>query len=487
MTDVTRSVGRGAGWTAPLALLAALLVSTIRGLGNPSYGPLPALGALEPVKFIDPLLLFVLGGLAILHAVARGTWTIPEWKIRWGACIAIIACIGFVGALAAGAPPYFAAQSLLFVLRPALLLLVLTGFSWARSAAPRLWTIVVWFSLANAGLVLAQWWFPGATTADLSADAISGLLHDAHQQATFAYTVAVLSLSRVARRSTWRRRMLWACFCGLNAFAGFLSQGQKATGIVIGVVLMAAVVGVLRSRARLTRVAALLPATALVALVALPLTAGTLLWTDTAIVVSGNLRQRLQEGGYGVVTFLGDLGVVQMFEDFEQLSADDARVLFMGVGPSNFGSPAALTRVNSGDAPRRSQELFWREATKEEELVAKGELRLLGLSAKTSILGVLLGEYGCIALLAFLYLLVWPLFLVPRHAHDGSHVDAARSLFWLKVAYLGLVLQAMLSTLGAWDNDVVMTILIAGFADVLASREHAPSEAWLSVTDGGHA
>ena len=487
MTDVTLSLGRRAGWPAAFALLAALLVSTIRGLGNPSYGPLPAFGAFEPIKFIDPLLLLALGGVAILNAVARGTRTVPGWKVRWGACIAIIAGIGIVGALVAGVPSYFAAQSLLFVLRPALLLLILTGFSWERSTAPRLWTLVVWFSLANAGLVLSQWWSVSATGDDYSADAIIGLFHDAHQQATFAYTVAVLSLSCLARRSTWWRRIFWACFCGLNAFVGFLSQGQKATGIAIGVVIMAAVIGIVRSRARLTRVATLLPATALVALAAVPLAAGTLFWSRATVVVSGNLLERLEDGGYQGMAFLRDLGVVQMVGDFEELSADNARIVFLGIGPSNFGSPAALTRLENGDAAPRSRELFWREVAKEEELVASGELRLLGLSAKTSILGVLLGEYGCIALLAFLYLLVWPLFLAPRDGPDTLDIDTARGLFWLKVAYVGLVLQSLLSTLGAWDNDVVTTILIAGFASVLASREDAPSGLWMPVTEVGHA
>ena len=42
-------------------------------------------------------------------------------------------------------------------------------------------------------------------------------------------------------------------------------------------------------------------------------------------------------------------------------------------------------------------------------------------------------------------------------------------LFWLKMAYLGFVLHAVLSTLGTWDNDVVVTILMAGFASVLTS------------------
>jgi hypothetical protein len=32
------------------------------------------------------------------------------------------------------------------------------------------------------------------------------------------------------------------------------------------------------------------------------------------------------------------------------------------------------------------------------------------------------------------------------------------------------MLQSMLSTLGAWDNDVVLTLLMAGFASFVASR-----------------
>jgi hypothetical protein len=92
---------------------------------------------------------------------------------------------------------------------------------------------------------------------------------------------------------------------------------------------------------------------------------------------------------------------------------------------------------------------------------------LLGLSAKTSVVGVALGEYGCLGLGVFVCLFLWPLFITG----GSTDVDARRRLFWLKLAYLAVMLQSMLSTLGAWDNDVVLTLLMAGFASFVAVRE----------------
>jgi hypothetical protein len=337
---------------------------------------------------------------------------------------------------------------------------------------------VVAFSLANAALVIVQWWSARAAGINYSPDAIIGLFNDAHQQATFAYTAAVLSLACLAPPRPWPRRIAWAGYAALNIFVGFVSQGQKATGTELVVVAIAALVAILQSRARLTRVAIALPVAGILLAGAL-FGAGSLLWGRAAAVVTGNLLGRLKDGGYQGLAFVGDLGVVQMIGDFTRLSVTDPTVVFVGMGPSNFGSPAALTRLNRGDATRSSREMFWREVASEAQLASSGELRLLGLSAKTSVLGVLLGEYGGIALLAFLYLLAWPLTLSPR-----GDSDAVRRLFWLKVAYVGVVLQSVLSTLGAWDNDVVMTILMAGFAGALAYRPAALPGPARAAADG---
>lgn len=466
MTSAT-PLGQRAPWVATLVVLTTLGISAIRGLGNESYGWLPALGQIDAVKFIDPLLLLVLGGVAILKAVARGTLTFPVWKVRWAACVAIVLGIGIAGALLARVPPYYALQSLWFVLRPALLLLILTAARWDRRGSIQPWSLVVVFVLANAAVVLVQWVAARGTGDRYSEDAFIGLFHDAHQQATFGYTAALLSLAVLTTASTWPRRLLWMAMTALNILVGFVSQGQKATGVEAGALLLAVAIGLVRSRARLRQVVALAPFPSLAILLVVVLSSGAAVWTRAEELVSGNLLNRLEDGGYRGAAFLQDLGVVRMLADFWQLSAADPRIVFVGAGPSNFGSPAALARVDQGTALPVIQRLFWWEATREQALAEAGELRLLGLSAKTSLVGVLLGEYGCVALLAFLYLLLWPLTLAVRGSIGEFDTGAARRLFWLKIAYFGLVAQSVVSTLGAWDNDVVVTILIAGFAAFL--------------------
>jgi len=175
-------------------------------------------------------------------------------------------------------------------------------------------------------------------------------------------------------------------------------------------------------------------------------------------------------------SLLGEISFTKLFVSWCILIIVPAVVL--GLGPSNYGSPAALTRLDRGSASAATRELFWWERMKETELSSAGELRLLGLSAKTSLPGVVLGEYGYIALLAFLYLSFWPFFIVPRAPRESPGGIAWGSrLLWLKAAYLGVIVQAAISTLGSWDNDVVLTLLLVGFAAVLAGRDRPTAPA----------
>lgn len=468
----SRPADRTGHWVPATLVLATLFISAIRGLGNPAYGPLPALARLESIKFIDPVLVLAIGALAVIDAMARGTRIYPTWKVRWAGATALVLAIGVMSALSAGAPFYYAAQSIWFVLRPAVLLLVLMGVSWDGRLRPWLIRAIVLFTLANAALVIAQWLVVRAAGPEYAADRIIGLFHDAHQQAAFGYTAALLSLAGAAAGSTRWRQLAWLGLAVLNVLVGFVSQGQKATGIAAGVLVLAVAVLVLRSRRRLVRVLVMVPVAVLASLLFLLVSSGAGSLTTARELITGNLEGRLSGGGYRGLAFVRDLGVVRMFEDFGALSAADPATIVLGVGPSNYGSPAAMTRLDRGLASPATRDLFWWEVMKEPELIAIGELRLLGLSAKTSLVGVVLGEYGCIAVLAFLYVLLWPLWIPDQAVHARPAAIAWGSrLFWLKTAYLAVVLQAAVATLGAWDNDVVLTLLLVGFASVMADRE----------------
>ena len=457
---------RGAPWPVDLVVIATLAISAIRGLGAPPFGPVPALARFDWVKFVDPGLVVALGAFGLVNALARGTRFVPAWKAWWSGCAAIVLVLGTISGLYWSVAAYDAAQSILFLLRPAALLLIFTAFPWDRrsSLAPR---AVVAFAILNIGVVLRAWLAARATGPGYSADAILGLFHDAHQQATFSYSVALVAVACAAGATTGRDRLAWIAFIAANALAGFVSQAQKSTGLEIAVFLGALAILVLRSRARLLRLVQLAPAAALTVLLALTVASGTTIWTSAAELVTGNLQQRLEEGGYRGLAFVEDLGAVRMARDFTWLSARTPETLVVGAGPANYGSPAALRRVEQGHASALIRELFWWEAAKESELVNAGELRLLGLSAKTSLPGIVLGELGCLALLAFLPLLVGPLTILARL---DLGADERRRLFWLKTAYVGVIAQSVVNTLGAWDNDVVLTLLFAGFAGMVAVR-----------------
>jgi hypothetical protein len=471
---------RGSHWIPASIIVTTLVISIARAIASPTWGSLPALAPLDAVKFIDPVLVLAVGILAVISTIGRRARVYPSWKVRWAVAASVILSIGVMSTLFSGAPGYFAAQSVWFVLRPAVLLLVLTGSGWNGRIKPWLIVVLVAFVLANAAVAIEQWLVLRASGPDFDADGIIGLFHDAHQQATFGYSAALLSLAAVAAAITVPRRLAWLSLAGLCVFVGFISQGQKATGIEAAILAGAIAVLVLRSRSLITRAVVGLPAFGLMALLLFVANAGVGSWTVAKELITGNLENRLVGGGYQGLTFVRDLGVVQMFADFGSLSAANPAVLVLGVGPSNYGSPAALTRVDRGKASASTRELFWWESLKEPELVAIGQLRLLGLSSKTSLLGVLLGEYGCIAFLAFLYLLLWPLFIqAPAHEHSAAGLDWGSPLFWLKAAYLGLILQAAITTIGAWDNDVVLTMLIVGFASVLVDREESSVPATL--------
>jgi len=444
--------------TLGLALLASVL--------HPSYGIIPFAERLRGSKLLDPALIVAFALVATLRAIDGGCWRVASWKVLLAACLAILVAAGVLGALLNGNPPYYAAQAMFFLVRPAALLLLFTAFRWDPARPGALWTPVLGYSAVNICVVAGEAVTVARGAGKISADVVIGLFNDAHQQATFSFTIALLLLGCGCSGLTWRRRCGWAALVAGNMMAGYLSQGQKATGIVVSVLVLAGGIRLLQSRRRLRRAlvaaAVLVLATTLVAISP----AGSATGSKAVAMVTGNLFSRIDKGRYQVGAFVHDIGVVRMFGDYLQIARDTPQVLLVGLGPGSFGSPAALTRVSTHEAPPDIANLFWWENADVMRLKHAGQLRLLGLSAKTSVIGVALGEYGCLGLGAFVCLFLWPLFITG----GSTDVDARRRLFWLKLAYVALMLQSILSTLGAWDNDVVLTLLMAGFASFVASR-----------------
>jgi len=442
-------------------LVSTLLISIVASLANPQYGSVPGLTPFNTaIKLIDPAFVVLLASVATAGWLRRGREATPTWKVLSIGSGSLLVAVGCLAALLWQAPPYLAGQSLYFVCRPALILVVLC--SWPGWPTNRVWPPVLVFGVANALTALGQSSALARVGRYNDADAIIGLLNDAHQQATFSYTLALLLIGMRHDRSSVLFRAGRQALIVLCLIAGFASQGQKATGALVVILLMAATLRVFQSRRRIRRVLAVAPPAIAAILIVSSLAAGAVLWHAMSLAVAGNLSDRLTRGRYRGVDFIGDIGAVGMIDDFITVSRGEPLTVLVGLGPASFGSPAALTRFAAGDVPPRLKEVFFRETMNETQLAGAGELRLLGLSAKTGVFGVVLGEYGAIGLLCFLCATALPFFARARTA------EGARFLFWLKWAYAAVVVQSMLSTLGAWDNDVVMTVLMVGFAGHLS-------------------
>jgi len=366
-------------------------------------------------------------------------------------------------------PAYYGAQSLLFLLHPFLILIALSIVPWRAAVVGTLWRPIWMFAGINALVVLGQR-ARMAAGGDFSADLLVGCFNDAHSQAVFSFTLVLLLLSSAGWSAGRRAVVMRYGLAVLCLLSGLASQDQKATGILAVLLAGAAVVRVARSRITETRVAL-----ALMGILAGALVIGVFASASRAAhfmssVVTGNLEERVREGRYEGLNFVADLGLVEMAADYTRLAGQLPAALFLGFGPGNFGSPAALTRFARGEGPGEIRRLFWRESTDDAELAALGELRLLGLSARASLPGIVLGECGIPALLVFLMLLCLPLLIRVRSGRSCAKRD---SLFWLKCAYLAIVMQSALNTLGAWDNGPATTAIMCGFAGYLARSSPA--------------
>lgn len=455
--------------TFVLALVwVTLLVSAIRGLGHSAYGPFPALGALEALKFLDPVLTLVtLAVLVGLPRRGRDSSVAQVWpRFVLGAC-GLVGVIAAIGALVWSVPPYYAVQAVYFLVRPFLVLVI---FALVVEHAPDFqapWRAWKAFSVINAALVLGAYAAARAQGPVASADMFIGLLNDAHQQATFSYTMVLVLIGLGPVATSVRARLWWTGLIALNLAAGYASQGQKATGVLVAVLLAAGVVRILQSRSRLARVAAVAP-WALSAAILLGVSAvGITLWMGTVSVVTGNLMARLADERGRDLDLVRNIGAVAMIRDYVAVTDDLPLVLAIGAGPASFGSPAALTRMSRGEGDARLSDVFWRDTAAERELVRSDELRLLGLSTRTGVIGIALGEYGPLGLLTFLTLVGMPLLL---RVHHGADAVTRRAFYWVRLAYLAILLQSIISTLGAWDNDVTMTLIAAGLATGVVAR-----------------
>lgn len=441
-------------------LLGTLLIALVRSLGNQKYGSLPAFERLESIKFLDPVLVILFLGLVGASAIQKQRSAMSRWKALWLLCIGVILLVGVLGSLVWRVHAYYAAQSMFFVLRPALLFLLFASLSWGLSDYRRVLKFIFTYGVLNALVTLYQQVVLWRSGEYFSADAMIGLFNDAHQQATFSYALVLLLLGCRGSFRGRTRRIVWLALVGLYLLAAYVSQGQKATAIFAVVLGLGLAWRILRHRRRLALIVSASYVMLLVLTVVFLLGAGGDLFNRAIIVLTGNLSDRLAQD-YRGRNFLGDLGVLQMVTYYRERALDDPVVAFVGLGPSNFGSPACLAKVAKGSSDPWQRRYFWWETAVESELIRASELRLLGLSARTSVFGVALGELGLLGFAAFLPLTLWPLRIRPP---QGAEPMARDQFFWSRMAYLFVVLQAAVSTLGAWDHDVMFTVLLAGMA-----------------------
>ena len=443
-------------------VLLTLLIALVRSLTNPVSGILPGLGFLAFVKFLEPVALFVGLGLVGIRAVQKRTSNVSIWTTYWLIGVGVVLGIGFLSALVWHTPLYYTWQSLYFFLRPALLFLLLRSLHWVVLDYLYLLKFIFVFGMANAVVTTYQQVVLWQSGQYFSADAMIGLFNDAHQQATVSYVIVFLLLaSRDIFRRRWQRGV-WMVLIGLNVFAAYIAQAQKTTGFFIVVLVGAVFWLVLRRKKWLSRAVVATPLAVLFLLVVMLAGWGGKLGERAFEATTGNFAD-LVARRYGGVDWLADVGLVQMFDDYSQRAIANPVVLIVGLGPSNYGSPASLTRVAKGDAePWVRQFYFWESLESDaQRIIEGGGMRLAGLSAKTSVVGSSLGELGLLGFAAFAFLSLAPLGVTLPATWDPVQ---RTMLFWIKAAYLFILLQSALSNLGTWDNDVAITLIMAGLA-----------------------
>ncbi len=438
-------------------MLTALVLADLLGIvvrwGTSAYQSLfhsPLFERLEPVKLLDPLLVLGFSLMLLLHMLLPGRQRQPAWLAAAVGAIGLVSAVAVIGAIYTPPGPYYALQSYVFLLRPVLLWVLFRRYPPRRRVYRRRLRLAVAFGAASALVALYQAISPGQVT---WGDQITGLFLHSHAQAMFGFALVLLLL---AFPEAFGNRLVRAAVVGLLLAGALLGRNDKATLLFVALCLAGVLLlSLFRRRLILTLLALGLLAGAGGAVVSRSSELRVLVRRSLV----GNLDELLVNYGASLRRVAGDVGLVQMVNYYGQRAAQDPVIAMAGFGPGNFGSPGSLAKFAAGMGYPWQQAFFAWDVDFDR---SRDEPRLQAISYHTSLAGVALGELGVLGALPFAALVLQPLL----HRQRGQPASLRRRRVGLKLAYALLLGVSMVATASsaAWENELVMTLIMAGLS-----------------------
>lgn len=412
---------------------------------------------LNVVKFIDPILIILLVGIACFVKVIQQHGKVSRFVGIWLLAVTIILISAIVGAIHMKPGIYYAVQSWMFLMRPIFLFFVFHMFSIASQVYVKILRWLIFFLVVSSCVVIYQSYQPYVIT---SADYFTGLFEHSHAQAVTAYIAVFLLVGFPSTISSTKLRYL---IVGLFLYTGYLAKNDKATSFLILIILFYLVGPYFR---RLRRKIILVMSVFIISVtfVALTLSNG-----ETSIrsrkVLAGNFEDLVEIRG-GTNDLLKDVGIVQMMIFYTNQSLNDPIVALYGLGVGNFGSPSALAKFREHNGTEWQQKFFQWDVSPD---LQNAYPRLGAISYNTSLLGVALGELGIIGFSGYIVLVLFPFMTKPRLLDDRRD---QWSLLHLKAGYILILAISLIATSSsaAWENEIAITMMMAGFGSVSSSR-----------------
>jgi hypothetical protein len=435
-------------------LLTDMTISTLRAMVYMNTG-VPATD-FGPLKFLDPALVIGLSILQLMTVLLRQRGRLTRWMIFW-----LLGCAGFLGwgilnVLFYHPPLYDALQSLFVFIRPLLLFFIFASLDLDPEDYRTLLKPVIAWGILSALVAIYQC----VINQFRIGDTIWGLLLDAHHQAIFSYSLALLLLGD---RSIIPWRWLRLAVISLLFVIAFIAINAKATGaliLLLGVTYLA-------SRFSRRQILGFMLFIPILLLVGAYIVFGSNAWVARLrYALTGGLPNILQD--YQGRSIVNDIGVYQMSRYYLTQTALDPLVGAIGLGLSNYGSPAMLSRLRRGGGELWQRQFF----AFDYYALPPDELLLHGLSYRSSLYGTILGETGFVGFSIWFFLASLPLaFRLPASPAQR------RRTFWVRLAYLMILLSAVVTWSGSWDVDLATLVVMMGLAVSWTEAFHRPKPA----------
>lgn len=322
------------------------------------------------------------------------------------------------------------------LLLPFILLFITISYDYDKSYLLLIKKVIYFVFFLNTAVIFHQWLFL-FNGEFVHGDYFRGIFSDSHAQAIFSFSLALMFLLYLIK--TKKRKYLFLFI--VSCFAAVIAQNEKAAIFFILVILLL-FIGELNLNRYLTFFSVFL--------------IGSFILVYIKDVLEALAPRALSFVDISnIFLMIPSIGFIAMLITFYYFILDSPLILFTGLGPATFGSPACLRMVRENLSNPWAREYFYSEVSGDFSWL---NISVEGLAMKNSFFVSSLGEYGLIIFVQ-LGILISKMFKMIK---QNSRIDHSNYVFVKSQKYILIyvLLCSVISTIGSWDTQIVLTPLI---------------------------